>query len=122
MSDEKQISKRETEETETLDGLRAFAPAADVLESADDYLVVADMPGVTQDAVEVHLDKNELRIEGRREAVREGAEPFLYRRAFRVPDVIEAGNIAAKLEHGVLTVTLPKAGEIKPRKIAVEAG
>lgn len=122
MSEDKQISKRDPDETEMLDGLRALAPAADVLENADGYLVLADMPGVSQDAVSVHLDKSELMIEGRREPVAEGAEPVVYRRVFRVPDVIEPGNITAKLEHGVLTLTLPKAGEVKPRQITVTAG
>jgi HSP20 family protein len=122
MFDEKQIAKRETDDTETLDGLSVLAPATDVLESADEYLILADMPGASEDGVTVRLDRDELLVEGRREPFHEQAEPFVYRRVFRVPDAIDGDKIAAKLEHGVLTLHLPKAGEARPRQITVTAG
>jgi HSP20 family molecular chaperone IbpA len=122
MSDDKQIARRETDATESLDGRKAIAPVADVLESADEYLIVADMPGVPEDAIEVRLDRGELLIEGRREPVSEGATAPVYRRTFRVPDVIDGSGVTAKLEHGVLTLHLPKAEETRPRQITVTAG
>lgn len=122
MSDDKQMAKRETEDTETLDGRSLLLPATDVLESADEYLIVADMPGASDDGVTVRLDKDELLVEGRREPLHEQAEAFVYRRVFRVPDAIDSDQIRAKLEHGVLTLHLPKAGEARPRQITVTAG
>lgn len=91
-----------------------FVPKVDVFENADEFLVVADLPGVTKDALNVSWAKGELTLEAQ-----DGER--LYRRAFTMPDGIDASQITADLIQGVLTLKLPKAPEVKPRRIQVRA-
>jgi HSP20 family protein len=106
---------------------RAVAPSVDVYENADEYLVVADLPGVSGDDIDVQFDRGELTLRARRTSTRtDGAisREFAdvdFRRTFRVPEKVDAQNISAQLEHGVLHLTLPKSPELRPRKIAVKA-
>jgi HSP20 family molecular chaperone IbpA len=103
------------------------APPVDVYENADEILLVADMPGVTEEGLNIELDRGELRIEGSRStelhgnAVETGERFADYRRAFTVPDSIDAEKVKAVLTQGVLKVHLPKAPHSKPRRIAVKA-
>jgi len=101
-------------------------PRVDVLETENEVLVLADLPGVKPDDVDVRFEKGELTIHGRRTAVYAGKEFALreyeaanYFRAFGVSERIAADKIAAELKGGVLTVRLPKVEAVKPRKIAV---
>ncbi|MBX3187953.1 MAG: Hsp20/alpha crystallin family protein [Labilithrix sp.] len=103
----------------------AVRPRVDVYESEREYLVVADLPGVAKEAVEVHFEGGELRLEARRESTAAGT-PILeeyraadYRRAFAMPDGIDAEKIEAQLEKGVLTVSLPKIAAKRPRRIEI---
>lgn len=107
----------------------AIAPACDVYENKDEILVVADVPGVTADALEIDLDKGELRIAARRDAAASGATFVAaeyrdcdFRRRFAVPSGIDAARIGAELKDGVLWLRLPKAEAVKPRQITVRAG
>ncbi|MBR4834016.1 MAG: Hsp20/alpha crystallin family protein [Thermoguttaceae bacterium] len=104
------------------------APAVDVVEFDDAYVVTADMPGVCDDGVDVDFKDGELTIYGRvaerrrrDDAARRafGFEPKDYFRSFRVGDSIDADKIEADFCDGVLTLRLPKREEIQPRKIAV---
>ena len=107
----------------------AAVPACDVYENDDEILVVADVPGVTSDALSVHLDKGELTVFARRE-VSANDSSFIgleyrecdYRRRFAVPGGIDASKIDAELKNGVLWLHLPKSDALKPRQIAVRAG
>jgi len=89
-------------------------PKVDVFENADEYLLLADLPGVDKDALDLSWARGELTIEGH-------VGDRYYRRAFTMPDGIDAANIAADLAAGVLTLHLPKSPEVKPRKIQVHA-
>lgn len=89
-------------------------PKVDVFENGDEYLVLADLPGVTKEELNVSWSKGELTIEGRH-------GERLFRRAFTVPDGVDSQNITADLATGVLTLKLPKAPEVKPRRIQVRA-
>ena len=91
-----------------------FAPRVDVYENADEYLILADVPGVTPESLDVTFAHGELTIQA-------GDETTLrrYRRGFTVPDGIAAGDIGAEVKNGILSVRLPKAPEVKPRKIEV---
>jgi HSP20 family protein len=105
---------------------RATAPMVDVYENADEYLVVADLPGVSREDIDIQFDRGELTLHARRNATRDGAlsREFTevdFRRAFRVPEKVDTQNISAELEQGVLRLRLPKSPEIRPRKIRVEA-
>jgi len=86
-------------------------------------LLMADMPGVNKDAVNIRLDKNQLTLEG---AVKDpelsGEAGFMFSRTFLIPNGIDPDRIAAKLKHGVLTVHLPKHDKLRPRQITVTDG
>jgi HSP20 family protein len=101
-------------------------PCVDISEGKDEYLLRADMPGVNKDGLEILLEGSELTIVGRKQPgptegqllVRESTQHD-YRRTFVLDPVIEASRISAQVDQGVLTLRLPKAEEVKPRKIRV---
>jgi HSP20 family protein len=105
--------------------VRGFAPAVDVQEDAEKIELHADLPGVKQEDVEIQIDKGVLTIKGERKLVAGRGErnTGAFSRAFTLPDTIDVEKIAAALKDGVLTLTLPKRPEEKPRqiKIAVQA-
>jgi HSP20 family protein len=101
-------------------------PVANILETTDGYLLEAEMPGVAKDGIEVTVENGELVILGRRAdknlpgtALYRESRPVDYRRVFDLDPSIDTGKITAKMEQGILTLTLPKAEEVKPRRITV---
>jgi len=100
-------------------------PSVDITESKDEFLLQADMPGVTKKSLEVLLDGNELTIIGRRLAAKTAqylhreSSSCAFRRTFVLDPMIDGTRIAAQVDNGVLTVRLPKAEEVKPRKVTV---
>ena len=103
-----------------------LTPLANILETKDGYVLEAEMPGVNKDGLEVTVDNGELTIFGRRAAVEvRGREVYResrvldYRRSFELDPSIDTTKIVAKIDQGVLTLQLPKAEAVKPRKIAV---
>ena len=103
-----------------------LTPLANILETKDAYLLEAEMPGVTKEGLDVSVENGELTIVGRRsvpapqgQALYRESRGFDYRRTFELDLSIDAARISAKLDQGVLTLTLPKAESVKPRKIAV---
>jgi len=102
------------------------APAATVLENADGYTLEVEMPGVSRESLEMWVENNELTILGRRSMpsvegtlIHLESRPENFRRSFELDPSIDASKISAKIEQGVVTLTLPKAEQVKPRKIAV---
>jgi len=98
-----------------------------IFENKDGYVLEAEMPGVTKDGLSISLEGNILTLIGHRP---DGAVPnatLLYResrpadfrRVFELDPTIETAKIGAKMEQGILTLTLPKAERVKPRKITV---
>jgi HSP20 family protein len=103
-----------------------LTPLANILETKDGYVLEAEMPGVSKDGLELTVENGELTIFGRRAAAeKKGREvyresrSFDYRRSFELDPAIDSTNITAKIDQGVLTLHLPKAESVKPRKIAV---
>ena len=103
-----------------------IAPAATVLENADGYTLEVEMPGVSKENLEMWIENNELTIVGRRSLpsvegtlLHRESRQENFRRAFELDPSIDAEKIGAKIEQGVLTLTLPKAEQVKPRKITV---
>ncbi|HMJ06141.1 MAG TPA: Hsp20/alpha crystallin family protein [Chthoniobacterales bacterium] len=103
-----------------------IAPAATVLENAEGYTLEVEMPGVSKETLEMWVENNELTILGRRSLPTvEGAllhresRSESFRRTFELDPSIDAEKISAKIEQGVVSLTLPKAEQVKPRKIAV---
>jgi HSP20 family molecular chaperone IbpA len=106
-----------------------FQPAVDIFETKEELVLVADMPGVPADALNVHLEGDELAIEGRvRPEDYEGLKPLYveygvggYYRRFTLGEMIDRDGIKAQMKNGVLVLKLPKAERARARKIAVEA-
>ena len=103
-----------------------IAPAATVLENADGYTLEVEMPGVSKENLEMWIENNELTILGRRSMpsvegtlIHRESRQENFRRAFELDPSIDAEKISAKIEQGVVTLTLPKAEQVKPRKITV---
>ena len=121
--------KQKVERRETRRPGTYFQPPVDILETPDELVVVADMPDVPPDAVDIDLKGDELSIEGRvaREDY-EGLKPLYveygiggYYRNFALGEMIDRAGIKAQLKNGVLVLKLPKAEAARPRRIAVEA-
>ena len=104
----------------------SYTPLANIFETKDGYVLEAEMPGVNKGGLELTVENNELTIVGRRsdpalaaDVVYRESRDLDYRRVFDLDPSIDAGKISAKIEHGVLTLTWPKAESVKPRKIAI---
>ena len=114
-------SGRATRETE-----RFVTPPASVNETADSYMLELEMPGVSKDGLDISIENNELSIVGRRSnsavegtLIHRESRPHDYRRSFEIDPSIDTGKITARITQGVVTLTLPKAEEVKPRRIKV---
>jgi HSP20 family protein len=100
-------------------------PEVNIVETAQGYVLEAEMPGVTKDGVEISLENNVLTLVGRRAPAPAGtslyreSQPADFRRAFELDPSIESGKISARVEQGILILNLPKAEKVKPRKITV---
>jgi HSP20 family protein len=106
-----------------------YRPHVDILEKDDELVLVADMPGVKSDAIDINFEDGVLTIEGAVEPRYEEKADFLlceygigdFYRTFRVSEQVDSNRIHADYANGVLTVHLPKAEQAKPRKIMVKA-
>lgn len=104
---------------------RAQRMPVDVFANDDGLILVADLPGVSPDALDVSFDKGMLTVAGTRSMAwhpEEEGETIKYLRRFQVPDDIDGDQVSANLRHGVLTVRLPKAEAAKPRRITIQTG
>jgi HSP20 family protein len=108
--------------------VRVFLPTADIYESNDALNVVLEMPGVDKSSVDIRVEDDVLKIEGRLDFSKyQGLQPLYteynvghYSRSFRLSSKIDQNKIAAELKDGVLSVLLPKVEEAKPRTIQVK--
>ena len=107
----------------------AFAPAFEVKETVDSFVVKADLPGVSEADLDINVHNNVLSVSGARQSEerKDGESYALYERqfgsfsrSFSLPDMADGERIEAKLEAGVLTLTIAKKAEAKPRKIALK--
>jgi len=101
-------------------------PVASVTEDSDAYQLKVEMPGVNKEGLEISVENNELSIIGRRTLppiegtiIHRESRPENFRRVFELDPSIDTGKIAARMDQGILTLTLPKAEQVKPRKITV---
>jgi len=107
---------------------RYVAPPVDIYETRDGLVVLADLPGVAKEALEVRVDNNILTIRGQaRHAVPSDVtyreyELVNFFRQFELNDKVDQSRITADLKYGVLTLNLLKAEEVKPRQIEVRVG
>lgn len=117
---------RENRNGERRQSERYVAPAASVIEDGEGYILEVEMPGVNKEGLEISFENNELTISGRRSLstvdgtlIHRESRREDYRRIFELDPSIDADKISAKIDQGVVTLTLPKAEQVKPRKIAV---
>ena len=107
-----------------------FAPAVDVHEDSERLVLRAELPGVKREDIEVSIDANVLTLKGERKLEKEEQGRRYHRiersygtfvRQFQLPSNIDSAQIDAQLSDGVLTVSLNKKQELKPRKIDVKS-
>lgn len=116
-----------TQAAEADDRAVTVTPRVDVLETENEFVLLADMPGVDPEDVDLRFDNGALTVHGRRPCCHAGKgmahreHPATdYQRTFAVADTVAADRISAELKNGVLTVRLPKVEAVKPKKIAVK--
>jgi len=102
-------------------------PLVDVESTEEGYTIRAEMPGVDKSGLEITIDNSELTIMGHRRSSESPGEPVYreirnndFRRVYELDPAIDTSKISARIEQGILTLALPKAESVKPRKIAVD--
>ena len=117
---------RENRNDERAQTEQFVAPVSSVIEDGDGYMLQVEMPGVNKEGLEISVENNELTILGRRSLptidgtlIHRESRQENFRRTFELDPSIDPGKISAKIEQGVVTLTLPKAEQVKPRKITV---
>ncbi len=105
-----------------------FTPNVDIYETEHEIVVKADLPGVTKKGLDIDLRDGVLTLTAQVEEPKDDAKPVYreyqvggFARKFQVGETIDQAKISAKLDKGVLTLVLPKADRLKPRKIEVKA-
>jgi HSP20 family protein len=109
----------------------SWTPPVDIFEEANEIRILAELPGVSPDDVKISVENNVLTVHGTKHQATEEKSDRVHRyersygafeRSFTLPATVDAEKIKARYEHGVLTVTLPKAEKAKPRQIEVAVG
>ena len=109
----------------------AWAPALDIAERTDAYLMTVELPGVKLDDLEITLEDGLLTIQGERQFTSESSEEQYhrverrsggFRRSITLPAHVTADEVEASIEDGVLRILVPKADEAKPKRIQVTPG
>jgi len=107
----------------------AWTPAVDIAEHDDEYLVKVELPGVNKDDVKITIESNVLTIRGEKKQERETKKENYHRvernygsfqRSFTLPSTVKSDKIDASYKDGILSISLPKAEEAKPKQIEVK--
>ena len=127
---ELQVQKKREHESkeETTIPARVFLPNADIYETPSDLQVVLEMPGIEKNNVDIRVEDGVLQVEGRLDLSKySGLQPLYteynvghYARSFQLSSKIDQTKIAAEMTDGVLSLTLPKVEEAKPRTIQIK--
>jgi HSP20 family protein len=111
--------------------LRRWIPAMDLLETEDDFVLRADLPGLSENDVNIELEDNVLTISGERKAEHEERKEGYYRverasgsfsRTLTLPEGVNPEAVKASFDRGVLEVRIPKPEQRKPRKVSITVG
>jgi HSP20 family protein len=111
-------------------GARRWVPAMDLVETEDNFVLRADLPGMTQDDVKIELEDHVLTISGERKAEHSERQEGFYRversfgtfsRSLTLPKGVDAEGVSASFDQGVLEVRIPKPEAVKPRRIEISA-
>lgn len=106
-----------------------WQPAVDIIETAQHYEIQLDLPGVKTDQISIELEDNTLRISGEKTRTQSEGETYRYKervagsfaRQFRLPENANLNAINARFENGVLSLTIQKQEQAKPRKIEIQS-
>lgn len=107
-----------------------WTPSVDVYEDSDRYILVAELPGLSKEDVQIELKENVLTLKGERKFQEEYKDQTCHRmerayggfvRSFALPSQVETAKVEAKFKDGVLTVSVPKAAAVRPRVIPIAA-
>lgn len=107
---------------------RSWMPPVDIQETADGFRLQAELPGLTKDDIQITLENNVLRLSGERKLEKDVKRESFHRiertygtftRSFALPNQVNADGVQAAFENGVLTITVPKAEQAKPRTISI---
>lgn len=107
---------------------RTWMPPVDIQETPDSYRLVAELPGLTKEDINITLENNVLRLSGERkfekDIKKDGYQRIertygTFARAFTLPSQVNHDKVEASFENGLLTITVPKAEQAKPRKITI---
>jgi len=110
---------------------RRWLPAMDLVETADQYVLRADLPGLSDEDVNVQLEDNTLTISGERKAEHESQQEGYYRlerafgafsRTLTLPDGVDPDRVQAHFDRGVLEIQIPKPEQKKPRQVQISLG
>ena len=97
-------------------------PAIDLFEDDANYFVQAELPGFNRKEIHVELENEQLILRGDRKTdSKEGKSEISFHRSVTIPNAVKADKVSAKYEDGLLTVTIPKAEEVKPLQIEVQS-
>lgn len=108
---------------------RSWAPSVDVIENENDIVVKAELPGMEQKDIDVHLEDNQLTIKGERKFEQEDkGENYLrqervygsFYRSFTIGSGIQADKVSANYKNGILEIVLPKEEKVQPKKIEIK--
>lgn len=112
-------------------GLRRWVPAMDLVEEGDQFVLRADLPGVSEDDVQIELEDDVRTISGERKSVQEQRRDGYHRierssgrfsRSLSLPEGVDPDGIHAHFENGVLELKVPKPAQRKPRRVAISVG
>lgn len=123
-------SQRPKSVQETAESVQIIHPPVDIFEDERGISVRADMPGVSKEHLNVHIDRDSLSIEGSAEiqlpdgmrSVYADVHSTRYQRGFTLSSELDGEKAEASLKDGVLTLRIPKRAQYQPRKIEVQAG
>jgi HSP20 family protein len=107
---------------------RTWTPPVDIQETDDSYRIQAELPGMQKEDIQITLENNVLRLSGERKFEKEVKKENFHRiertygtfsRSFALPTQVSSDKVEAKFDNGVLTITVPKAEQAKPRHISI---
>jgi HSP20 family protein len=128
INNETDVKEKSVSLEEVLEKEPAFAPYVNIYETADEFVLTANMPGVSKDDVKLKLEEGVLTIFGKGNFEEDVNRKYIlnetgfgnYYREFKISNSIDESKIDAKYENGQLVVKLPKHDRIKPRTISVK--
>lgn len=126
MSNNQSMTQTEPQSMARVEHRSFMKPPCDVYENIDEYLLVAELPGVDKQDLHIQVDQGEMLIEAHRQASKSQGKqlsteytPQDYQRRFALPTGVEQDKVQAELKDGLLWIHLPKSDAVKPRQIPI---